>query len=68
MDPKPSFDVEVEFPMPEQFATKVKIESRAAESKAIGERRHLPSNTPKTGLSMIDLRAGPSPKKKKDRN
>jgi hypothetical protein len=64
MDPKPSFDPEEVFPLPDNVQVKVKVESRHEEAKAIGEKRHLPTNEAKKGgMSLLATRTSKKPKK-----
>ena len=63
MDPKPSFDPEVVFPLPDNLQVKVRMETRHEDAKLIGEKRHLPSNEPKKGgMSLLATRASKTKK------
>jgi hypothetical protein len=61
--PPPSVDMQALLPMPGQrVARGVDV---ASAQKLVGSERALLSDAPKTGVSMLSLRAGATPKKRR---
>ena len=63
--PPPSFDPAALLPMPGRAARLARSDGRAEAGQLIGQTRALPTDGPKTGLSMLSLRAGGAPKKRR---